>query len=155
MLKHDAEGWFLVARLLMQQRLYAEDRPADTKIVLENEKTTLGLVLKRLDKIGLVVSAGLVRRAIDGMEGDTAYIDTNKDLVAAVNAIIAAIEAELDSMKFIQLEQESGKYYENPQLFGGTMSSRFPEAGDDIEEAGNCLALGRATASVYHLIPCR
>jgi hypothetical protein len=35
-------------------------------------------------------------------------------------------------------------------LFGKEVNDRFPMAIDDIEEAGKCLALGRATACVLH-----
>jgi len=38
------------------------------------------------------------------------------------------------------------------QLFGASVFERFPSATVDIEEAGNCLALARSTAAVFHLM---
>jgi hypothetical protein len=45
------------------------------------------------------------------------------------------------------------KYYESPvPLFGDGVFNAFPSADEDIAEAGACLALGRGTASVMHLM---
>jgi hypothetical protein len=37
-------------------------------------------------------------------------------------------------------------------LFGSEVLGRFPEAADDVSEAGKCLALERGTATVFHLM---
>ena len=37
-------------------------------------------------------------------------------------------------------------------LFGAAVEAKFPEMSEDISEAGKCLALNRATASVFHLM---
>ena len=39
-----------------------------------------------------------------------------------------------------------------PNQFGEKVSSRFPKAAVDIEEAAKCLAFDRATASAFHLM---
>lgn len=40
----------------------------------------------------------------------------------------------------------------NGPLFGAEVASAFPKAAEDIEEAGKCMALGRYTATVFHLM---
>jgi hypothetical protein len=49
---------------------------------------------------------------------------------------------------------DAGKedYWEKPELFGPDVARVFPDAADDIEEAGNCYTAGRNTACVFHLM---
>jgi hypothetical protein len=42
--------------------------------------------------------------------------------------------------------------YDQVDLFGPEVHTRFSKASFDIKEAGTCLALGRATSSVFHLM---
>jgi hypothetical protein len=49
---------------------------------------------------------------------------------------------------------DRAKYFAEPMLFGKEVNDRFPAAIDDIEEAGKCLALGRATGCVLHTMRC-
>lgn len=44
------------------------------------------------------------------------------------------------------------RYYEQPKLFGDDVFNNFPSANEDIAEAGSCVALGRGTACVMHLM---
>jgi hypothetical protein len=39
-----------------------------------------------------------------------------------------------------------------PELFGSSVAKKFRAAANDIEHAGNCLALGESTACVLHLV---
>jgi hypothetical protein len=57
----------------------------------------------------------------------------------------------LDKRKFYSVNPEVLHNYGNPQLFGTVVAKKFPRAQNDIEWAGNCLALGQATACVLHL----
>lgn len=48
---------------------------------------------------------------------------------------------------------ERVKYFEpKAPLFGQQVEDRFPEASEDIEDAGRCLAFGQGTATVMHLM---
>ena len=42
------------------------------------------------------------------------------------------------------------EFYESEDLFGAPVAIGFLKAKEDIAEAGKCLALGRATATVFH-----
>ena len=60
----------------------------------------------------------------------------------------------IDELKYttcFALEGKAEEFYRADQLFGSKVADRFPEAGEDIAEAGKCLALDRGTACVMHL----
>lgn len=58
---------------------------------------------------------------------------------------------ELFSIKFLPVQPACQKYLAH-ELFGENVKAHFHRASDDIEEAGKCLALGRGTACVFHLM---
>jgi hypothetical protein len=57
----------------------------------------------------------------------------------------------LSERLFYSLVPARAKLYGKDTLFGPEVAKKFPLAGDDIEAAGNCLALGEPTACVLHL----
>jgi len=58
---------------------------------------------------------------------------------------------ELSHMLLWQVTREDARFLD-VDPFGADVSGKFPSARDDIEEAGKCLAFGRATACVFHLM---
>jgi hypothetical protein len=52
----------------------------------------------------------------------------------------------------LYLDPHEADRYEATQAFGSKVYESFPSAIDDIEEASKCLALGRGTATVFHLM---
>jgi hypothetical protein len=63
------------------------------------------------------------------------------------------MEDELSSRFFLAVPFDKVKFYEQKEpLFGEEVFNQFPRIIVDIEEAGKCLALGRATACVFHLM---
>lgn len=57
---------------------------------------------------------------------------------------------ELDERQFLYVPPELERYYKDPMLMGREVNDRFPQAIDDIEGAGKCLALQEGTACVLH-----
>lgn len=53
---------------------------------------------------------------------------------------------------FYSVQPEFSQFYGKVELFGSEVASKFKDARDDIERAGNCLALGESTACVLHLM---
>jgi len=150
MLKHDADAWFLVAQILSACRHRAGARGSDNPIENGDEfEDNLKAVLERVQGLKLQVSATVISRAIDGIGR---HIATTGKMVSVIDGIRNTIESELATCVFIQVDNEYAKYYQQKQLFGSEVAARFAAAGDDIEEAGNCIALGRGTACVYHLM---
>lgn len=64
------------------------------------------------------------------------------------------VENELKSVWFLHIPNLLVNYYDQSAsaLFGEAVAEGFPSAIGDIEEAGRCLALGRNTACVLHLM---
>lgn len=59
---------------------------------------------------------------------------------------------ELETHQFLFVPPHLVSYYVTPQAFGELVADKFPSAANDIDEAGKCIALGRATAGVLHLM---
>lgn len=62
------------------------------------------------------------------------------------------IQDELATRKFYYVPPDLVTYYEHADVFGAEVAKKFPNAAPDIDEAGKCLALGRHTACVFHLM---
>jgi hypothetical protein len=58
----------------------------------------------------------------------------------------------MQTVLFFHLPSTQAEFYEKKELFGASVATRFPNLQADIIEAGNCLALGCATACVFHLM---
>ena len=59
---------------------------------------------------------------------------------------------ELGERWFLYVTPELAKFYDQEHLFGPWVSEKFPNAKDDIKNAGNCYAVGQSTACVFHLM---
>jgi hypothetical protein len=75
-----------------------------------------------------------------------------KELAVSVRELKTRLKDELNERDFLYVSPNWTKFYKDPMLFGKDVHERFPLAIDDIEEAGKCLALGRSTACVLHLM---
>ena len=60
------------------------------------------------------------------------------------------MKREMKTTRFFRFSSHTQSYFDVVDGFGKEVSEVFPSADYDIKEAGNCLALGRATACVYH-----
>jgi hypothetical protein len=60
------------------------------------------------------------------------------------------IRDELEDVWFMHLSDQKADLYNGKDLFGSQVSQQFPSAILEVEEAAKCLALGRATATVFH-----
>jgi hypothetical protein len=58
----------------------------------------------------------------------------------------------LERRFFYYLRPEIVDFWGQPELFGEAVAKKFRTSRDDIEHAGNCLALGESTACVLHLL---
>jgi hypothetical protein len=81
-----------------------------------------------------------------------ATLNTNlADFMTILGELGNRIEEELASKVYLEIKSDRD-LYENNVLFGVDVEARFAGASEDISEAGKCLALGRFTASVFHLM---
>ncbi|RUX23785.1 hypothetical protein EOA13_33055 [Mesorhizobium sp. M7A.F.Ca.US.011.01.1.1] len=74
-------------------------------------------------------------------------------LINPMEALLTGINYELKGRSCLFLSAaDTTLYQSNDALFGEDVARRFQSTNDDIEEAGKCLALGRSTAAVFHLM---
>lgn len=59
---------------------------------------------------------------------------------------------ELDQIFFLHIPRDNASLYGEKELFGSEVSEKFPKSIEDIESAGQCLAVGQPTACVFHLM---
>jgi hypothetical protein len=94
---------------------------------------------------GLVGMTSLEKQK-ETMQGAAPIIRTKIEQLSSV------IQSELESRAFFHVQQTFAAYYDQPELFGVEVISRFASIQYDMVEAGNCYALGRSTACVFHLM---
>jgi hypothetical protein len=73
-------------------------------------------------------------------------------LHSGIQQLANTVMLELHGRRFYGPLRRYEQYYERPELFGDEVFKNLPSANEDIQEAGTCLALERATASVMHLM---
>jgi hypothetical protein len=114
---------------------------AATEIIadLENAASTIGLVM---------VPPQIVRVRECLSQKSVTY----KELVPLVRPLRERIIDELAGKLFFFVPANHASYYQNEKLFGEEVEARFPLSVDDISEAGKCIAVGRFTAAVFHLM---
>lgn len=74
------------------------------------------------------------------------------EIISEISGIRTAIKKELKHLHFAFIPSSKREYFENKKLFGPTVFEIFPDAQQDIKEAGNCLAADLHTAAVFHLM---
>jgi hypothetical protein len=70
----------------------------------------------------------------------------------ALRSVAERFYDELENKKFIYVPDELAVLYAQEALFGKPVFNKFKNARDDIKNAGSCLAIGQATAAVFHLM---
>jgi hypothetical protein len=109
---------------------------------------TLKKVKAQCEAIGLQVSAASVRDFLRGARGDV----PSKELLRAISETENTIRREMWVTKFFYMPSEQAKFYSQDELFGVLVNAKFPAIQYDMVEAGNCFAMGRGTACVFHLM---
>jgi len=112
--------------------------------LIETDSVVAADIREACDKMGLKTSA----RSTDYIK----YAGTTEELTIAYTHVKRNIHTELHGRKFFEPDERYIGYFEQPKLFGDDVFNKFPSAGDDIYEAGMCLALERSTACVMHLM---
>ena len=79
--------------------------------------------------------------------------DYQEGITFRLGQLVGALKADLEPMRFAAVEPRHVTLYEaQTPIMGLDVDAKFPAATYDIEEAGKCLALGRSTACVFHLM---
>lgn len=105
----------------------------------------------QLDAMGL----RLAKKTADKL-GDFLTPGPNKDydeLLRLLEELESRFRDDLDTQIFLALSPgDVEKFNPTGPLFGEDVADKFPTSLFDIEEAGKCMAIGRYTACVFHLM---
>lgn len=77
---------------------------------------------------------------------------TFDDMYIRIVALRECMEDALGARKLVFVPQLRTEYCDKERLFGDEVFSAFADARFDIQDAGNCYALGLHTACVFHLM---
>ncbi|MBI4302773.1 MAG: hypothetical protein HY665_00325 [Chloroflexi bacterium] len=103
---------------------------------------------KILTRLNLSMSAVTLSRITQALSDSNS---THQDLHELYKELRNRLEDELKLHKFFFLEPDKEVFLSGKDLFGVSVTSAFPSAAVDIEEAGKCIAFERWTASVFHM----
>lgn len=99
--------------------------------------------------LGLTASTATLRRVRKFCDSEQPNFE---ELQRLYKEFMGRFYDETAALAFLSIEPSKSRYFEQSNLFGEAVASRFPDAIVDIEEAGKCLALDRSTASVFHVM---
>ncbi len=119
--------------------------------------------LATCEKMQLQVSAIQIRRILEGVipqldavasrarEIDE-YESAWDSFARTLRELERVVEDEVSLKTYFELAPDQALMFAATSPFGDEVRTAFPSAIFDIEEASKCLALDRATASVFHLM---
>lgn len=116
----------------------------------ENIKPDIDWLQCTLCNMGLPMSALIANRIREHMKDNLKVDNQLKNLIDQLHG---RISDEIDS-RFVFILSMNEKWFYNPDIpiFGKEVAGNFDDMNEDITEAGNCFALGRYTACVFHLM---
>lgn len=126
--------------------------PIDDKL-RDKAMRTLESLANDCKTLALNTSAEMVARMRSTLERD-AHRDNVQWLLDQMKTVRDLMSTEMKWRVYAYIPAEKAKYFTSgkPQLFGEEVYKAFPDARNDIHEAGCCMALTRPTAAVFHLM---
>jgi hypothetical protein len=73
-------------------------------------------------------------------------------VIEPMGILVSSFQDELEARLLLAFPQSSARFFSDGSMFGDLVEDAFPAVAYDVGEAGKCLALGRWTASVMHLM---
>jgi hypothetical protein len=77
---------------------------------------------------------------------------SQEEAAGLIEGVRNSLQAQLASRKFGFIPRDKLKYWMAERLFGDQVYCKFERARTDLQESGNCFAMGQYTASVFHLM---
>lgn len=113
-------------------------------------------VIKGLNEISSACQSLLLLTAIPQLGRIKNILNRRSCEVLELTALLKDLKNRIDDglrdKVCIVLMEADVNHYSKPELLGRRVVEKFGGAVSDVEEAGNCLALGRGTACVFHLM---
>jgi hypothetical protein len=139
-----------INRMLLSSDLTRRTKEENQANLVNGIVTSFGPAVQEAQRLGFASSVAHLQRILASIRsGSWSGEDFLYDLRALHDRMIDDLEARF----FLAVPFDRVKYYDQKEpLFGENVFNHFPRTIIDIEEAGKCLALGRATACVFHLM---
>jgi hypothetical protein len=138
--------------------IFAVPKPLDDD-AREKAVESLERIEPEFSRIGLRITAATVRELIEDLKKpDGATTPTRQNfqwLIQQINVIQGLSKKEIEGKAFFYVPAERITFFpkmKNPHIFGNAVNVAFPNAAQDVCEAGVCLALDRGTGCVFHLM---
>ena len=152
MLEFEAKPFVEAIRMLTILDTLKIDNPGE--IIDDEVCTTIIKHYERLqeccDALGAPLTKKSAIRAVRHLKKGGATAEKIQDYTREARSRLID---ELEAAKLFALRHDVGKYYASAEdIFGAEVVRILSDALDNLEEAGKCLALSRATASVFHLM---
>ena len=125
------------------------ERDPVAAIYLQDKATELVQNLETLGTRSALISAKKLSRAVSGPDGFLWG-----EVTRLCEEVHSRLVDDLTMVAVFVLEESKAALFDPAEpLFGSEVASRFAtEAAFEIDEAAKCLALGRPTASVFHMM---
>ncbi len=118
----------------------------------EEMARALAFAQGQLAQVGLAQSAEAIRE-VSMLAGAYRQLPfTNLQAVNRIEEVERALQREMRGNAFFVVSQSDASFYNNASLFGAEVEAKFTRLSEDISEAGKCLAFGRYTACIFHLM---
>jgi hypothetical protein len=126
--------------------------PIDDKL-RDKAMRTLESLASDCKTLALNTSAEMVAGMRSTLERD-AHRDNVQWLLDQMKTVRDLMSTEMKWRVYAYIPAEKAKYFTTgkARLFGEEVDKAFPDARNDVHEAGCCMALTRPTAAVFHLM---
>jgi hypothetical protein len=138
----------IIGKIELIPQVFDNELPADT---LRDVHFFLDKLLQECQKSNLEVSSNFTDGAKLRLSPETGPI-TGRMVKEELQGLLNCVNAELSAVLFMRISSDEAKYYKQVNPFGERVVHNFNSAATDIEEASKCLAMGRNTAVVFHLM---
>jgi hypothetical protein len=154
MLRFYAEKFIVTDRYLTQLRIAARDPNVhrfDPSALAKLKEEFAGLS-QTLEEMGLLISKEICDELAAKFSTEPPPVPS--ELQGFVNRLFDIVRRELKSIYFVALSgPEKGMFDPSVPLLGFDFEKKFPTHGAfELDEAAKCMALGRSTATVFHLM---
>jgi hypothetical protein len=149
-LETSAEAFWRLSSILGQLMVRLENNQIDHEI-MHIAAGSLGELMREAERLNLRSAVQQLERIKEQLFGPKrGTIDSLRPML--MNLHLRILDTFEDRF-FLIVPPELIDLYRQPKpAFGAEVEAKFPQMSEDISESGKCLALGRATAAVFHLM---
>lgn len=140
--------------MLVQRAQVASTSPKDDevpKIWRQDTAFRLVQVVILCEDLALPESCAAAKRLQSELIQDSSDF-SNPELQWKMSALLDLMQSEMAKHLYFTVYGDLAKFLDSEDLFGSEVATAFPSIKLDLKEAGSCLALGRNTAAIFHLM---